>query len=156
MLDELIGCPKRIVDPPKKTMISLSGSLRNGMKVSCEQGRHFTVFMRISEAFAEDFSIGLQYEPPGEGSIILLRCNGPHGEFVNRATEPLPPHFGYHIHRAKKENIDEGRRAEAGAEFTTEYATFEGALKVFLRLANIKWTRAHFPDLDQPPLSFPE
>ena len=126
------------------------------MRVACDQGRHFRVFMRINEAFEEDFSIGLKFEPVGDGGVILLRCNGPHGEFVNSLTDTLPTHFSYHIHRATKENLDKGRRAEAGAEFTTEYASYAQALKVFLRIANIQWTEKHFPDLEQSKLSFDE
>ena len=147
MLDELVACPKQIIQPPKKAMTTVNGSQRNGMRVVCAKGRQFSVFMRISEEFNENFSIGLQYEPPDDSPVILLRCNGPHGEVVQSLTDQLPEHYDTHIHRATEENIREGRRPESGAVATRDYATYAEALKVFLGLANIEWTREHFPEL---------
>jgi len=132
-------------------MVSVMGSRRNGFRVECDAGRRFSIFMRINEAFEENFSIGLMYEPIGDSSLTLLRCNGPHGEFVNSLTNPHP-HLGYHVHRALEENLEDGRRAEAGAELTTEFASYQQALRYFLRRANIEWNDTHFPDLAQDQL----
>jgi hypothetical protein len=62
-IDELISCAKAIVNPPKKTMSSCHGSRRNDMTVQNGAGARFRVFMRQSEKFSDDFSIGLAYEP---------------------------------------------------------------------------------------------
>jgi hypothetical protein len=98
-------------------------------------------------AFEEDFSIGLRYDVPDNGSIILLRCNGPHGNVVN-AIGGLP-HWGYHIHIARQANMIAGRKAEAGADLTTEFASYQQALRYFLHRANIEWREEHFPGLSQ-------
>jgi hypothetical protein len=150
MLDSLISCEKRIIDPPKRQMSSLQGSKRNGMTAEGSDGQKFGVFMRISEAFEEDFSIGLRYDHPGEPPLILLRCNGPHGGFVNRVNDH--PHFGYHIHHARAESIANGLKAETGAIETTDYASYSSALRCFLKITNIRWTETHFPGLEQAEL----
>lgn len=151
-LDELVSCEKTIVDGPKKNYGSMLGSRRNGMIVEAGNGRQFSVFMRQSEAFAENFSIGLQYLPKDDEPLILLRCNGPHGMVAQSLPSPLSHHVGFHIHRATQENIEQGLRPEKGAEITTEFASYKDALKFFLNLANIKWTEKHFPGLVQPNL----
>jgi len=150
-LDELVSCRKEIIEPPKKNLVTLRGSRRNDFKAQCEQGRRFSIFMRINEAFEEDFSIGLMYEPLGDDAVTLLRCNGPHGDVLVSVANPHP-HFGYHIHRALEENIAAGRRPEAGAAITTEYSSYQQALRYFLGRANIEWNSKDFPDISQPSL----
>ena len=60
-IDELIHCPKVIMDPPRKEMRLDRGSRRNDMGLASENGkRRFSVFMRVNEAFRENFSIGLE------------------------------------------------------------------------------------------------
>ena len=112
----------------------------------------FSVFMRINEDFSENFSIGLDYSSRDEGGkICLLRCNGPHGDFLGCElfTEP---HFRYHIHRAKPENIAAGLRAEHGAEPTDGYASYGAALSFFLTEINVINALEYFPELSQPML----
>ena len=63
-IGELISCPKVITDPPKREMRLERGSRRNNMRLrSQSDDREFSVFMRINEAFQENFSIGLEYSP---------------------------------------------------------------------------------------------
>jgi len=80
--------------------------------------------------------------------VILLRCNGPHGEFLNSLAEPHP-HFGYHIHKATAESIQAELKPEAGAELTDEFASYPQALRHFLKITNIAWTDSDFPGLSQ-------
>ena len=91
-LDDLISCEKEIYDPPKQDMREERGSRRNNMGLrSLDGSREFSVFMRINEDFPENFSIGLEYHPQEErGSICLLRCNGPHGDFFRRSHSLIP------------------------------------------------------------------
>lgn len=147
-IGELISCPKVITDPPKREMRLERGSRRNNMRLrSQSDDREFSVFLRINEAFQENFSIGLEYSPRDErGSFCLLRCNGPHGEFVGSTTTS---HFRYHIHRAKAENIEGGLRAERSAEATDAYASYTHALLYFLKVINVLNAEEYFQGLSQ-------
>lgn len=115
-LDELIACPKRIIEPPRKEMKSERGSLRNDMQLESLDGKFgFAVFMRINERFPENFSVGLNVVPKNEpGSFCVLRYNGPHGEHVNSGGG-----WGADgLKRAKKQNgrLLEGRTWDAVPE----------------------------------------
>ena len=145
-LDELLACPKRTIEPPKRSMRTEMGSHRNEALLESEDGRHrFRVFIRQNADFAENFSIGLEYHPREEaGSITLLRCNGPHGPH-----KLWPHHAQYHIHKAKAENLLEGGRAEAFAEITPAYASFEEALRHFGEICHIADWSIHYPPLEQ-------
>ncbi len=69
-IDSLILCEKQIIEPPKKNMASKNRSLRNDMKLSSvDRVSFFTVFMRISEFFPDDFTIGLIFNSL-KGKII--------------------------------------------------------------------------------------
>lgn len=145
-LDELIACPKRTFEPPKRSMRTEMGSHRNEAVLESEDGRHrFRVFIRQSADFAENFSIGLEYQPREDsGAIILLRCNGPHGPH-----KLWQHHAQYHVHKAKAENLLEGARAEAFAEVTPAYASFEEALRYFGEICHIADWSLHYPSLQQ-------
>lgn len=157
-LDELISCPKQVVDPPRKELRSERGYLRNDMTLGSRDGEwRFSVFMRVNERFPENFSVGLIYNPRDEpGDLTLLRCNGPHGEHDNSPIEDPQPHFGYHIHRARADVINAGLLPQKFAELTDAYASFPEALHHFLRLANIVGAEAYFPTSHQLPLVPPE
>ena len=129
-IDALITIPKLIVEPPKKEFRSDRGHKRNGMRLQSLDGKaEFTVFMRINEDFPENFSIGLEHSPRDErGTILLLRCNGPHGEFIGSPGRPHP-HFLHHVHRADAANLDGGLRGETNPQATDAYATYEEALR---------------------------
>ena len=87
-INELIRCDKVVSEPPKKAMVSRFGHRRNDMRLRSKEGElDFTIFMRINDAFPENFSIGLVHSPKDErGTIILLRFNGPHGGFGSRVS----------------------------------------------------------------------
>lgn len=63
-------------------------------------------------------------------------------------TGPQPPshHAGYHVHRARADNLDQGLRAERGAETTKDYGSYGEALRHFLKACNIQSAEAHFKD----------
>ncbi|MCX6640793.1 MAG: hypothetical protein NTW14_09975 [bacterium] len=154
LIDQLIKCSKQIVVPPKREMKSEKGHLRNDMELQSSDGElKFTIFMRRNVDFRENFFIGLEYWPQDErGSICLLRCNGPHGDFISMAELPQS-HFVYHIHQAKPENIINGVRAERGGEGTDNFASFEEALNFILKYANITNALEYFPDVYQTQLT---
>jgi hypothetical protein len=149
-LEGLIACPKKITVPPKKQMAAERGSRRNGMElVSTDEKHRFRAFMRINEEFHENFSIGLEYLPaePG-GAVCLIRCNGPH-EGVDGSgpggTGTPNHHFGYHVHRARADNLENGLRAERGAEPTKEYGSYAEALRYFLKTCGVQGAEEYFP-----------
>ncbi len=154
-LETLITCPKEVADPPRKEMRSEQGSKRNDMLLRSADGQHeFSVFMRVSESFPEDFSIGLVYLPKDEpGSVILLRCNGPHGE-LEGTFDTTHSHFSCHLHKAKAENIAAGSRPEKGGEPTDRYASFEQALPFFLKLINLSEVSDIMPQQQQLGIEF--
>lgn len=148
-IDRLISCPKRISDPPKRQMKLVGADWRNDCKlVANGVDGDFSIFVRRSDDFPENFSIGLVYEPKdGSGEITLLRCNGQHGVF-NGTFNPNHSHWGYHIHRAAETAVAAGFKPEKYAESTEEYASFEEAVQHFVQLINLNSadTRKHFPD----------
>ena len=151
-IDQLIGCPKLIADPPKKDFKIDRGSRRNDMRLKAQDGDlEFSIFIRVNQDFEENFSVGLVYHPKDEpGQFCLLRCNGPHGDFVG---SPTSPHFLYHIHKAKPENIEAGARAERGGEETDRYASYQQAIRYLLNVANALNAEEYFPAM-QLPLEF--
>ena len=157
-LDDLISCPKQVIDPPRKEMRSERGHQRNDMTLGSLNGEwRFSVFMRSNERFPENFSVGMIYDPRDEpGDLTLLRCNGPHGEHDNSPMDDSQPHFGYHIHRAKADVINAGLLPQKFVELTDAYASFPEAVRHFLKLANIVGAETYFPTVDQLPLFPPE
>jgi hypothetical protein len=59
-LEALITCPKQVVDAPRREM-RLDGKMkRNDMTLKSADGKlSFRVFMRQSDEFPENFSVGL-------------------------------------------------------------------------------------------------
>ena len=151
-IEKLIGCPKRIVEPPKKEMQLANGNWRNDMKLQSDDREYdFTAFMRKNEDFEENFSIGLIYNPRDiRGEIHLLRCNGPHGPHAL-----FDHHDRFHIHKANQENLASGMRAERTAYITKEYASFQDALGYFIKKCNIMDSGKYFAGVLQRKL-FPE
>ncbi len=136
-IEDLISCQKVIIVGPKRKMVPDNANWRNDMKLQSVDGQHdFDVFMRKNQDFEENFSIGLRFQPRDDPeSIVLLRCNGPHGPHRN-----FPHHDKHHIHAASPDNIKAGLRPEKDAVITEEYTTFDEALKYFLTRCNIQGT----------------
>lgn len=147
----LIVCPKSITTAPQKRMTLGQGHYRNGMVLLSVDGNHrFSVFMRKSEMFEENFSIGLRYHPPDDPeSLVLLRCNGPHGGHRDPLDIRAKHYWEYHIHVAREIVIKQGLREEAHADITSEYSNFNDALAFFLRYCNIKDSEQYFPQIRQ-------
>ena len=149
-IDFLISCPKVITSPPSRDMKLDKRHYRNDFELTSEDEQFvFKVFMRKSEAFQENFSIGLSVRPKNEpGFVTILRYNGPHGDHVNSFGD-VHPHRGYHIHTAEEKSLDEGLAPELTAHTTTEYASYEEALAHFIKRANVLGFEKHLGALNQ-------
>lgn len=118
------------------------GHMKNNFEVESEDGAYrFFVFIRYNEIFFENFSIGLNYNPREEkGSLLLYRCNGPHG-----GTRQWDHHDRPHIHTAKAEALNQKLNSETKIEPTTHYASWQDALQFFLKRTHIKDAHLYFP-----------
>ena len=155
-IDALVSCPKGVSDPPKRTMRLDGSHWRNDAGLLATDGTvgEFGVFMRRSEDFPENFSVGLKYRPgDGRDTITLIRCNGRHSP-LNAPGPAL--HTTFHVHRASEAALEEGRRAESDASATQQYASYEEAVQYFVDAINLNGEdRAkHFPNQTQGVLSF--
>ena len=148
LLVELVGCPKRITQPPRLQMKSEGAYLRNEMILESLDGKHgFRVFMRQNRDFPENFSIGLDYVPKEEpGSFCLIRCNGVHG-----GHKVHPHHLHCHVHRTNAEDVNAGLRVERHIEPTQSYAAYIDGFRHFVLATNIQSSdlSQHFPNLGQ-------
>jgi len=157
-IDALISCSKGISEAPKREMRLDGAHLRNTAKLIALDNTkgEFIVFMRQSEDFPENFSIGLSYSPcDGRETIKLLRCNGKHGDY-NGSFDQDHPHFDFHIHQASEKAIEAGYLPEKFATKTTEYASFEEAIQCFVKAINLNARDAekYFPPNSQLIFSF--
>jgi hypothetical protein len=124
---------------------------RNDMTLKSEDGKYsFRVFMRQSDEFPENFSVGLMYSPNEDpGSFQLIRCNGQHGgERVH------PHHAVFHVHRIKADDINAGILEPRHIELSPAYASYQEALAHFCRLTNIQDPDQYFPGIAQQLLDF--
>lgn len=153
-IDQLIACPKRMLNPPRKELKPEGAHLRQDFHLEAldETIGEFHVFLRKHAEYQENFTIGLTYRPrDGRPEVTLLRCNGAHGPYNGTIGDPGHPHWGYHIHKASEESIANSRRAESHAEPTAAYASFEQALTYFLSAVqlNREDRQTYFPGIDQ-------
>lgn len=151
-LDGLISCVKYVADPPRREMRIDGKMKRNEMTLkSSDETNEFRVFMRQSDDFPENFSIGLVFLPGEDpGEVILIRYNGRHG-----GTRQHPHHGVFHTHRMKADDLNAGIKEARVIEETKDYASFEEALRVFLRQIKLDSPDTYFPGLNQPDL-FPK
>jgi len=148
-LDSLVACPKQMVDPPRRELRAEGKMKRNDMTMKSMDGTHsFRVFLRQSDEFPENFSVGLIYLPGEEpGSFQLIRCNGQHGgERVH------PHHAVFHIHRGMAEDINAGILEPRLIEQSSSYASFREALAHFCAIIHLERPDDYFPGLKQIPL----
>lgn len=131
-INELIICPKRAIGADRKRMISVNRSLRNKASLISVDGNYtYSLFLRQSEDFMEDFSVGLIWTNASKHiginkEIILIRYQGPHD-----SGKPLGEdvHHDYHIHQISVEDVNERRYLRPGnKEISHDFSSFLGAL----------------------------
>lgn len=152
-LEDLIACPKRVTEPPRKDLEEARGHKRNRMGLTSVDGQHdFFLFIRVNSTFAENFSVGLTYISREDGrELALLRCNGSHGD-INRSFAG-GAHFTYHVHRTEAARVNAGENSLAEATETTAFATLDEAIACCCRGAHIQGWEQHFPRASQ--VTFP-
>lgn len=148
-LDDLVSCPKRVHEPPKREMRIDGRMRRNDMSLKSLDDRHlFRVFLRQSTEFPENFSIGLVYLPGSDpGSFALIRYNGQHG-----GERAHPHHAVFHVHKARAEDVNAGILEPRLIERATDYASFRQALARFCSVIQMQDVEAHFRGLTQASL----
>ncbi len=154
-IDELISCEKQIIEAPSRDFKEENRHRRRDMRLQ-DMGvgkRMFSVFIRPSLEFAEDFSLGLVYLSQDGKRMTMIRYNGQHDQ-SNDPYDLEKKHFQYHIHRATAENLNNGRYAKHPASVTRDYASFEEATTEFLQVIGLRTgdISTHFPGMDSLPL----
>lgn len=132
LIQELILCPKKAVRAERKRMQPINRSLRNKIALVSTDGKYtYNLFLRQSEEFIEDFSVGLIWTNTASyigvnKEIILIRFQGPHD-----TGKPLGEdlHHDYHIHEITVSDINERRYMRPSSKETSKnFSSFAGAL----------------------------
>lgn len=143
LIQELITCPKMVVDAPKEMKKGRADYLKKNFIIKSIDGIYnFSGFITQNSTFAENFSIGLIFNSrEDKGKVTLLRCSGPHG-----MTKELH-HAVCHIHKVIAEDINSGNKVEKNIKQTDEYSTLEDAIQFFIKYINIVPfdRQKHFP-----------
>ena len=152
-IQDLIGCPKTITSREPANRYQEESRHRRcdlGLVSTEEISVTFTVFIRQSTEFIENFSIGLRYQTNDSilGTITLIRYNGPHGE---TSRDPDGHYAKPHIHRITASELESGsaQPQERDREVTYQYSTFEQGLAVFFQDTHIVNFEDHFPDMQK-------
>ena len=154
-IDELISCEKQIIEAPARDFNEENRHRRRDMRLQDmgAEKRIFSVFIRQSLEFAEDFSLGLVYLSQDGKRMTMIRYNGQHDQ-SNDPYDLAKSHFQYHIHKATAENLNNGRYAKHPAIATRDYASFGEATTEFLQTIGLRADdiSIHFPGMDSLPL----
>lgn len=146
LISNLIVCPKKALKADRKRMLSVNRSLRNKVTLISEDGEYtYALFLRQSEEFMEDFSVGLTWTNAEKHlniskDIILIRFQGPHD-----SGKPLGEdlHHDYHVHQISVEDIKEHRYLRPSNKgVTNSFSSFAGALFEMI-------SHCHISDLEQ-------
>ena len=141
LINELITCPKKAVQANRKRMIPVNRSLRNKIAIVSMDGSYtYDLFLRQSEEFMEDFSVGLIWTNAAKyigisKEIILIRYQGPHD-----SGKPLGEdiHHDYHIHQISVDDVNERRYMRPrNKEISKDFSSFASALFSFVSYCGI-------------------
>ena len=141
VLREIITCKKHVLKADRKKMILENRHYKNTLYLISDNEQYtYKMFMRRSNEFIEDFSIGLIWTNPqnfiGIGkNIILLRCQGPHD---GKQELGFDVHHDYHTHEITVSDIEEKRFAKpSNRNLTDAFNSFEQALLYFNKKCDI-------------------
>lgn len=135
-LQEIISCPKRAIKADRRKMALENRHYKNKLDLlSIDKKYTFKMFMRRSDEFIEDFSVGLIWTNPQKyidisKNIIMLRCQGPHD-----GKEPLgfDIHHDFHTHEITATDIKENRLTKPSNRNSTDrFHSFDQAVVYFI------------------------
>lgn len=136
LLQEVITCPKRVVKADRKKMILENRHYKNKLDLLSTDDRYaFKMFMRQSDEFIEDFSVGLIWTNPQEHinvnkSIVMLRCQGPHD---GKQAVGFDLHHDFHTHEISLSDIQDKRFLKpSNRTINNNFRSFEQALMFFV------------------------
>lgn len=135
-LRHLIRLDKRVVNPNAKQRPEGRHLRTDYRVVSVEGGVEFAMFTRQSSRLATSYSAGLRWLPPGEESVMLVRCNGSSHEHTN-SIEGDKLSFVCHVHTATERYLSINKRDEGYAEYASAYSDLPGALLHLLEICNV-------------------
>lgn len=125
LIEELLRQSKRVANPKAKWQEKPGHRQRNFNVLASNHS--FVLFQRQNVRVPEDFTCGLRWEPPGGGSLILVRYNGSSHVHGNKLEGDTLRHV-CHIHRTTERYLAIGITAEGFAEASSRYRTIDGAL----------------------------
>ncbi len=123
------------------------------LEVRGEAGNQFRIIIRKNAVNPLDFSIILTFKDVDGSEFRLCRYNGKHpSQHTNKMEKARgKPNSSFrnkfHIHKATERYQEEGFKIDGYAEETSEYASFDTALQVFVESNGIV-----IPTDDQLPL----
>lgn len=143
LLEDVVLCNKVATRAERRRLTFSNRHRKNTLYLSSEDGKYeYKVFLRQSEDFIEDFSVGLIWTNPNrfieipKNSVILLRCQGPHD---GKAPLGADIHHDYHIHKITLDDFREKRyQKPSGWESTVAFSSFEQAIFYFISTYHIK------------------
>ncbi len=152
-LQDLLRLPKQIVEKtPVRGYRNEGGHKRCDLKLAAQDDETgiFSVFVRQSTQFIENFSLGLKFRPNDRRTqeFVIIRYNGPHGE-VSRHQDG---HYDKpHIHRITATEISSGSTQPRAKqrEITDRYQTYEQAIGAFFEEVSVENYGQYFPESSQ-------
>jgi hypothetical protein len=155
IIDEIISCEKLITEGPTREFKEENRHRHKDMRLQdCQDStQQFSVFIRQSLEFDEDFSLGLVYLSMDGKRMTMIRYNGQHDQ-SNDPYDQAKTHFQYHIHKATPENLNNGYYDKHPASTTGNYASFAEATHAFLEAIGLRAEdiSANFSGIESLPL----
>lgn len=140
-LKEIIACPKHVIRADRKKMVLENRHYKNKLDLISEDEKYtYKMFIRQSDEFVEDFSIGLIWTNPQEfisisKNIIMLRYQGPHD---GKQALGFDVHHDFHIHEITPWDIEEKRYIKPSNRTSTDmFHSFQQALYYFIEKCDI-------------------
>lgn len=148
-LDSLIACEKETIAVREFGHSKEKRSFRGELRVRSLDGEsQFRVFLRQHQDEKMNFSVGLQLLPPDSKDLILFRCNGVHAVHKNQVREQVIV-TGCHYHFATVEALAAKKPADHWATPTTDYSSFEQAVRVFAAKTRLTDAAKHLSFMNQ-------
>ncbi|MDR0926194.1 MAG: hypothetical protein LBO69_00320 [Ignavibacteria bacterium] len=136
LLSEVINTKKTAFKAKYRKLMLGNRHYSNKISLRSDDGKfQYSLVLRKSESFIEDFSVLLIWENANEYSdvnknIILARYQGPHD---GKEPEGVDIHHSYHTHKITSKDIEVKRYLKPSNRKETEaYNSFEQAIQCFI------------------------